>query len=70
MACEYPEGCSCGAMEWNDRESRVEELESENTKLRKLLKRGLDEFEWEDGPEGWGDFIDECHEILKPNTPA
>lgn len=41
MSCEYPEGCSCGASEWNrlERErdfykSRVELLDKEKHRLR------------------------------------
>lgn len=35
MSCEYPEGCSCGASEWNRMAQRLDELERENARLRR-----------------------------------
>lgn len=46
----------------------IDGLKAENAKLKALLKRGLDEFGWMDGPEDWPDFICECRELLEPNV--
>lgn len=48
----------------------IDGLKNENAKLKTLLKRGLDEFGWMDGPEDWPDFIRECRELLEPNDQA
>lgn len=42
-------------------------FEREAAKAKALLKRGLDEFEWMDGPEGWETFCEECNDLLNPD---
>jgi hypothetical protein len=48
----------------------IEGLKTENAKLKELLKRGLDEFGWMDGPDNWPDFLRECQEILEPSVES
>lgn len=42
-------------------------FEREAAKAKALLKRGLDEFEWMDGPEGWDTFCEGCNDLLNPD---
>lgn len=42
-------------------------FEREAAKAKALLKRGLDEFKWMDGPEGWETFCEECNDLLNPD---
>jgi hypothetical protein len=46
-------------------------LAEQNQTLRALLKRGLDEFGWMDGPEGWDEFRAQVSELFpKQEDPA
>lgn len=51
MACEYPEGCSCGVLEWN---SLIDEL----IKLEEDRKR----LDWLNTREGMGHML--CRSII------
>lgn len=44
--------------------SKLNDLECQRDYARQLLKRGLDEFGWMDGPEDWPDFKREVEAML------
>ncbi len=49
-------------------EAKLKTLECQRDYARELLKRGLDEFGWMDGPEDWGDYQKECAQFLSGNA--
>ena len=48
-------------------EGKLQQLECERNYARELLRRGLTDFGWMDGPDDWPEFMREVEAILPEN---
>ena len=49
-------------------EAKLKDLECQRDYARELLKRGVEEFGWMDGPEGWPEFVNEIAAVFQDNS--